>query len=430
MNFSQVSIRNPQPAVLLFVLLLICGLIAFQRMPVQNTPDIDVPVVLLNTSLPGASPAQLESEVARKIENAVATLALVRHVSSTIGDGNVVMSIEFRVGKNANEAMAEVRDAVGRIRADLPAEMREPLITKPSDAGSDAMLTYTLTSDRLGMEGLSWLVDGTVAKALLKVPGVGAVTRVGGVSREVLIELDPTRMSALNVSAALISQQLYRIQQESAGGKANIGGANQSVRTLATVRSVAEIAALDMVLPDGRKLRLDQIARVSDTTAEPSSLVLLDGKPVVAFDVMRASGAGDISVAKAVRRAVAELRLSERNVTAREALNRVDTVQENYAGSMSLLYEGALLTVIVVWLFLRDWRATLVSAVALPLSIIPTFLVIHLMGFTLNLVTLLALARHKRAPVRMVHRRHGQHLLERRRPPRRSRTRRSGRHHP
>ncbi|MES2300234.1 MAG: efflux RND transporter permease subunit [Pseudomonadota bacterium] len=392
MNFSKLSIKSPLPAILLFVLLMICGLISFKRMAVQNTPDIDVSVVQVLAVLPGASPSQMESEVARKVENAVAAIPMVRHTNTTISDGALNLTIEFRSGKNVNEAIAEVRDALGRIRAELPPELHEPLVSKVSDAGVDAVLTYTLASSRLDAQELSWLVESSVAKQLLKLPGVGAVGRVGGASREVLIELDPARMAALNVSAAVLSQQLYRIQQESPSGKANIGGANQTVRTLATVHSVAEIAALDLALPDGRRVRLDQLARVSDGVAEPTSIVLQDGKPVVGFEVMRSAGASEITVAKAVRAAIAQMHLEQQGVQVHEALNKVDVVQQNYDGSMALLYEGALLTLIVVYLFLRDWRATLISAMALPLSVIPTFLVLDLLGYTLNMVTLLSLA--------------------------------------
>jgi multidrug efflux pump subunit AcrB len=392
MNFSKYSIRNPLPAVLLFVLLVLCGIAAFKRMPVQDSPDIDVPVVLVNAALPGASPAQLETEVARKMENAIASVPFVRHLSTTINDGAVSTSVEFRIGRNVNEAMADVRDAIARVRSDMPAELREPVISKVGDAGVTAVLTYSLAAERMGQEELSWFVDGTVARTLMQVGGVGQVQRVGGVNREVLIELDPVRMAALNVSAAAVSQQLQRMQREAPSGQTDIDGATQTVRTLATVRGVAELAAMDLVLPDGRRVRLDQVARVSDSHAEPRSIALLDGKPVVAFEVMRNPGASDTQVAQGVRAAVAKLQAEHRGVTFRESLNKVDVVQENYEGSMDLLYEGALLTVLVVWFFLRDLRATLISAVALPLSVIPTFLVIHLLGFTLNMVTLLSLA--------------------------------------
>jgi multidrug efflux pump subunit AcrB len=392
MNFSSLSIRNPLPAILLFFLLGVFGLFSFKAMPVQKSPDIDVPVVLVRTSLPGASPEQLESEVARRLENSLAAIPFVRHISTTINDGVVSISVEFRVGRDVGTALTEVRDAVDRIRRDLPAEMRDPVIGKVSDADVDAVLTYTVQSDRLGQAELSWLVDSAVSKALTRLPGVGHVTRVGGVDREVLVELDPVRMAALNVSAAVVSQQLERVQQEAPSGRASIGGGNQSMRTIGTVRSVADIAALELALPDGRHLRLDQVARVADAVSEPASIALLDGRRVVGFEVMRTPGASDITVAAAVRQAVAVIARSDNRVTFRETLNKVDAVKDNYAGSMALLYEGALLTVLVVWLFLRDWRATLISAIALPLSVVPTFLVIHLLGFTLNMVTLLSLA--------------------------------------
>lgn len=391
MNFSALSIKNPTPAILLFILLTIAGLIGFKSMKIQDTPDIDFPVVFVNISLPGASPAQLESEVARKIENSLATITQVRHIFTTIRDGVVETTVQFRLEKDVTEAMNDVRDATSRVRSILPPEVRDPVIFKLDLAGQP-VVTYTVNSDRLDESALSWFVDSKVTKALLTVPGVGRVSRVGGLNREVRIELDPDRMSALNVSAADISHQLQLVQQETGGGRANISGANQSVRTIGTVKSVAEIAALDMSLPDGRRIRLDQVGRVTDTSAERSAITLLDGNPVVGFDVTRSKGASEIEVAKAVRKAIGDLSLTEKNVKFQEAFNSVDPVQDNYAGSMSLLYEGAFLTVLVVWFFLRDWRATLVSAAALPLSIIPTFLAMHLLGFTLNVITLLSLA--------------------------------------
>ena len=391
MNFSALSIKHPVPAILLFVLLSVAGLLSFRSMAVQNFPDIEFPTIYINTSLPGASPPQLETEVARRIENSLASLSEVRHISSTISDGAVATEVEFRLEKDPGAAMDEVRDAVNRVRGDLPAEVRDPVYSKATTSGAP-ILTYTVSSDQLDEEALSWFVDNEVSKALLSVPGVGRISRVGGVSREVLVELDPARLAALNVSAAAVSQQLQRVQQEAPSGRANISGARQFVRTIATVSSVADIAALEMSLPDGRKIRLDQVARVSDTVAERNAATQLDGKPVVGFEITRSKGAGELAVAKAVRQAVAELGAKQKQVVMGEAFNDVDSVQENYEGSMALLYEGALLAVLVVWLFLRDWRATLVSAAALPLSVVPTFLVIHYLGFTLNTVTLLSLA--------------------------------------
>ncbi len=391
MNFSALSIKHPVPAILLFIMLTVMGLMSFNSMMVQDAPDIEFPFITVITSLPGASPAQLETEVARKIENSVTTITDIRHIYTTINDSVVHTTIEFRLEKDLQEAMDDVHDAVNRIRSDLPVGVRDPIYSKASTSGQP-ILTYTVKSDQLDEEALSWFVDNTVSKSLLSVPGVGRISRIGGVNREVLIELDPTRMAALNISAADISRQLQCVQQESPGGKADISGARQSVRIIGTVGNVAEVAALQMALPDGRIIRLDQVAKVTDGIGERTAITLLDGKPVVGFEIARSKGASELTVAKAVRKAINQLTEKEKHVKIAEAFNSVDAVQENYEGSMSLLYEGALLAVLVVWVFLRDWRATLVAAAALPLSIIPTFLMMNFLGFSLNGVTLLSLA--------------------------------------
>jgi len=390
-NVSSWSIRNPTPSILLFIMLTLAGLLGFKAMKIQNFPDIDLPMITVTASLPGASPAQLETEVARKIENSIATVQGVKHVYTNLQDGTATITVEFRLEKPTQEAMDDVRDAVSRVRSDLPADLRDPVIQKINLAGTP-ILTYTVSSARMDDEALSWFVDNQVTKAMLAVPGVGAVTRVGGVSREVRVELDPARLLALNATAADISRQLRQIQQEASGGRADLGGAEQSVRTLANVQSAEELAAMDVTLTDGRHIRLDQVAKVSDTVAEQRSAALLNGKPVVGFEIVRSRGAGEIDVTTGVRATLEKLKTAHPDIEVTEAFNFVDPVVENYDGSMKLLYEGAALAVLVVFLFLRDWRATFVSAVALPMSAIPTFAVMHLFGFTVNVVTLLSLS--------------------------------------
>lgn len=390
-NVSSWSIRNPTPAILLFVMLTLAGLMGFRAMKIQNFPDIDLPMVTVTASLPGASPGQLETEVARKIENSIATIQGLKHIYATIQDGTATITAEFRLEKPTQEAVDDVRDAVSRVRSDLPADLRDPVISKVDLAGTP-ILTYTVASRQMDDEALSWFVDNEVTKAMLAVRGVGAVSRVGGVTREVRVELDPARLLALNATAADISRQLRQVQQEASGGRADLGGAEQSVRTIATVQSAEELARMEVALSDGRRLRLDQVAKVFDTIAEPRSAALLNGAPVVGFEIVRSRGAGEIDVTAGVRAALDRLKAAHPDIQITEAFNFVDPVQENYDGSMKLLYEGAALAVLVVWLFLRDWRATVVSAVALPLSAIPTFFVMHLMGFTINVVTLLSLS--------------------------------------
>ena len=391
MNVSTWSIKNPIPALMLFVLLTFGGLLSFNAMKVQNFPDIDLPTISVSVALPGASPAQLESDVARKIENSIATVQGLKHIATQLQDGSASITAQFRLEKPVQEALDEVRSAVARVRGDLPGDVRDPIVNKV-DLAAQPVLAFTIASPRMDAEALSWFVDDTIAKRLLAARGVGAVTRVGGVTREVQVALDPARMQALGVTAAEVSRQLRAVQQESAGGRTDLGGSEQPVRTLATVQSAGQLAQLSLPLPGGRSLRLQDLATITDTFADPRSMALLDGKPVVGFEVARSKGASEIDVGAAVHAALDQLKAERPDLQITEAFDFVTPVQEEYDGSMHLLYEGALLAVLVVWLFLRDWRATFVSAVALPLSVIPAFIGMHLLGFSINVISLLALS--------------------------------------
>ncbi len=390
-NVSSWSIRNPIPGVMLFVMLTLAGLMSFHAMKIQSFPDIELPTITVSASLPGAAPPQLETEVARKIENTIATLQGLKNQTTTIQDGMVSVTAEFRLEKPIQEALDDVRNAVAQIRSDLPADLRDPVVSKLSLSGSP-ILVYAVASDRMDEEALSWFVDNTVTRQLLTVPGVGAVARVGGVTRQVQVELDPTRLMALGATAADVSRQLRDIQQEASGGRTEIGGAEQSLRTIATVQSAEELGRMELSLSDGRRIRLDQIATVSDTVAERRSTALLDGRPVVGFEITRSKGAGEIDVADGVSAVLATLQAQHPDLKVTEAFNFVNPVRDSYEGSMWLLYEGAILAVLVVWLFLRDWRATFIAATALPLSVIPAFIGMHYLGFSLNTVTLLAMS--------------------------------------
>ncbi len=391
MNVSSWSIRNPIPAVLVFVLLTLMGLMSFRAMKVQQFPDIELPMVRITAALPGASPAQLETEVARKLENSLANVQGLKHLYTKVQDGMVTISVEFRLEKDIQEAVEDVQAAISRVRADLPKDLRDPAVAKVELAGRP-ILTYTIASPEMSEEELSWFVENKVSKVLLSVRGVGAVSRVGGVSRQVNVELDPARMLALNISAGEISQRLRMIQQEAAGGRSDIGGIEQSVRTIATVQTAEQLGNIELSLMDGRRIRLNEVANVQDTVAEQRSAALLNGKLLVGFEISRSIGSGEIEVAEGVEKALAKLKIEYPKIEITEAFNFVDPVAQNYTGSMNLLYEGALLAVLVVFAFLRDGRATFVAATALPLAVIPTFAFMHYLGFTINTVTLLSLS--------------------------------------
>jgi len=391
MNVSAWSIKNPIAGVMLFVMLTFAGIVSFNAMKVQQFPDLDLPTIMVTASLPGAAPAQMETEVARKLENSIATLDGLKHIYTKVQDGGVTLTAEFRLEKSGQEALDDVRSAVSRVRGDLPADVRDPIVNKLNLSGQP-VLAFTVGSKQLDDEALSWFVDNTVARRLLSVRGVGAINRVGGADRQVQVALDPARLQALGATAADISRQLRQVQQDSAGGRADIGGSEQPMRTLASVSSASELGQLEMSLSDGRRIRLDQVATIVDTIAEQRSAALLNGQPVVGFEVARSKGSSEVEVGAAVQKALTELRLQHPGIEITEAFNFVIPVEEEYTGSMHLLYEGALLAVLVVWLFLRDWRATFVSAVALPLSAIPAFIGMHYLGFSVNVITLLALS--------------------------------------
>ena len=391
MNVSSWSIKNPIPAMMLFVMLTFAGVLSFKSMKVQNFPDLELPTVTVSASLPGAAPAQLETEVARKIENAIAPLQGLKNIYTKVQDGGVTITAEFRLEKPTQEAVDDVRSAVQGVRSDLPSDVRDPAVSKINLSGSP-ILALTIRSANMDDEALSWFVDNTVARRLLGVKGVGSVVRVGGVTRQVDVALDPMKLQALGATAADVSRQLRQVQTESAGGRADLGGSEQPMRTLATVKTVDELARLELTLSNGQRVRLDQVATVKDTVAEPRAVALLNGVPVVGFEITRSKGASEVEVGAEVQLALNELKAQHPDIELTEAFNFVKPVEEEFDGSMTLLYEGAILAVIVVWLFLRNWRATFVSAVALPLSAIPAFIGMYYLGFSINVVTLLALS--------------------------------------
>ncbi|WP_417471949.1 efflux RND transporter permease subunit [Luteimonas mephitis] len=390
MNFSAWAIQRPLPALMLFFVLCVAGLWGFHELPVARFPDIAFPMTTVTITQPGASPSQLEAEVTRRVEDSVATIPNIKRVMSSVSEGVSVTSIEFHLETDLATALDDTRDAVTRIRTDLPQDIQEPVISKVDIGGS--LMTYAVVAPKLRPDELSWFVDREVARAMYGVPGVAQVKRVGGVDRQVRVDLDPDALQALGVTAGDVSQQLARIQVERAGGKAELDGEQQVIRTVGTIDSAAALRDFSISLPDGRAVRLSAVARITDAAADPTEAALLDGKPVVAFSMSRTRGSSEVEVAAGVEKALEQLKADHAGVDFQLVTTVIDETVRSYESSMTMLWEGALLALLVVWFFLRDWRATWVSAVALPLSIIPTFAVMHWFGFSLNLITLLALS--------------------------------------
>ncbi|MGE6475950.1 efflux RND transporter permease subunit [Psychrobacter sp. NPDC078631] len=391
LNVSAYSIKNPLVAILLFVLLTLGGIYGFMKMKVQQFPDIDLPAVVVTVTLPGAAPLQLENDIAKKIENKLTSIEGVSHIRTTLQTGAATIATEFTLEKDIQEAVDDVRSAVGEVRGDLPAAANDPIITKVSTAGFP-VVTYSVAAENMSVEDLSWFVDDTVTKRLSDIPGVSTVSRVGGLQREITVAADPIALSGLKFSISQLSQQIAGIQQDSSGGEAEVGNTTQTIRVLGAVERANELNDLQVAVPTGGTQALGRMAEITDGAADPSSIAKLDGQTVVAFNITRSRGASEVDVMELVDEELAKLTADVGNISIEKVYDRATPIAEDYEASLRMLIEGGLLAVVVVFLFLRNIRATIVAAVALPLSVIPTFLGMYLFGFSLNIISLLALS--------------------------------------
>jgi multidrug efflux pump subunit AcrB len=392
-NFRQISawsIQNPVPPIVLFIALTLAGILAFMQMPVANDPDIDFPVAVVSISQPGAAPTELETQVAQKVEAAVRSITGVDEINATVSEGRATIIIFFKIGTPIDRAITDVRDAVANVRSDLPEGILEPVVQREDTAGNPIAYISAEAVD-MTLEELSWYVDNVVNKRLRALPGVGGVQRGGGVSREIRVVLDPARMQAFGITAAQVNNQLRQTNVNAAGGRTEIAGAEQSIRVLGNATNAYELGQTMISLGADRAVKLSDMAEVRDLYAEQRSISTMNGRQVLSFGLQRAKGESDVAV---YDDAIAELRKLEAEnpkVKFRDLFTTVNYSREQYNSSMLAMIEGAILAVVVVFIFLKDWRATIISAIAIPLSAIPTFWIMDLLGFSLNQISLLAL---------------------------------------
>ena len=390
-NISAWSIRNPVPPIVLFVALLMLGIGSFLTMDVNDNPDIDFPAAQVQVSQPGAAPTEIETQITQRVESAIRGINGVDEINSNVSEGSSSTFVQFAIGTPIDRAVNDVRNAIDQIRGDLPDGILEPQVQRV-DIGGDAIAYISASSTAMTLEELSWYVDDTVSKKLLAVPGLAKVSRNGGVNREIRVILDPVKLQSLGITAVQVNQQLRQTNLNAAGGRAQIAGSEQSVRVIGNAQTALVLGDTQIALGGGRTIKLSDIATVRDLYAEQRSLAIQDGRQVLAFSIEKAKGSSDVSVYDSAKEVIEKLEKDNPEVKFTELFNSVDYTRTQYHSAIEAMVEGAVLAVIVVFIFLRDWRATIISAIAIPLSAIPTFWFMDLMGFTLNSLSLLALS--------------------------------------
>ena len=390
-NISAWAIRHPVMPIVLFVVLFFLGIVAFIRLPINLDPDVTFPAVDTSISQPGAAPTEMETQIAQKVEGSISSIGNVRNITTFIVEGQVRIFTQFEIGTPIDRAVTDVRDAVTKVRNDLPQGILEPLVTRVNADGG-AFVYYALTTTSLTPEQLSWFIDNTVTKRLLGIPGVAQVSRSGGVDREIRVELDPGRLQALGLTAVEVNEQLRGLNLDAAGGRAQVGGGEQAIRVLGGAKTAQALGYAQIILAGGKSVRLREIADVHDGIAEVRNIARLNGRKATTFGVFKAKGSSDVAVAKAVQIELDKIKSENPALSMTTIFTTVEHTMRTYHSAMSALLEGSVLAVVVVWLFLRNVRATVISALAIPLSAIPTFVFMQWMGFTLNQITLLGLS--------------------------------------
>jgi HAE1 family hydrophobic/amphiphilic exporter-1 len=392
MFISDVSIKRPVFATMMMLTLVVLGVVAYRRLAIDEYPDVTYPTVIVNTTYPGASPQTMERQVSRPIEEAVNTVQGIYEVTSTSLQGTSIVRLQFNLGVDVQAAQQDVQSKVARIRRQLPPNIDEPVVQHfdPNDA---PIVTLAVQSSERSLRELTDLVDESVVTRLESVPGVGAVNRGGGAQRTIRVTLDPAAMRAYGVTTTQIMTSLDRENQEIPAGRVDRGNLEQLVRITGRVADPKAFANIPVVVRNGVAINVGDLGTVIDGVADPRSAAELDGKPAVSVDIVKLSGSNTVAVADSVRAAIAELqhRLPA-DITIRLTKDDSQRIRESLADVQTSIMLGALLTIAIIYLFLNSWRSTVITGLALPISVISSFFGMWLFGFTLNTMTLLALS--------------------------------------
>ena len=392
MWLTRVSVRNPYFATVLMMALLVLGLFAWYRLPVEEFPDIRFPVAVVSTSYGGASPEVVESEVTRPLEEAINTINGIKHIRSYSFEGNSTIVVEFELSVDPNAGVQDVRDRVGSVQGRFRREIGTPSVSQfnPND---QPLLSVTFSSLEATPRAMTTWVENTLKKRIQTVSGVGEARVVGGVKRQIRIDVDPYRLESSGLSLQEVADGIRAANRDFPAGALSTAASELSIRVAGKLKSPDDFATLVIGYRHGNPIRLADIASVADAEAEKSSISLIDGKPGVSIDIRAARGANVVEVAHGVKQVIREMEKQMPPGThVRYTYDKSEEVRKSLADVEATLLEGALLTVLIVFLFLGSWRSTVITGLTLPVSLVGTLFAVQALGFTLNLMTLMALS--------------------------------------
>ena len=391
MKLADVSIRRPVFATMMIMALVVLGLFSYFKLNVDLYPDVDIPYVVITSILPGAGPEQIETDVTKIIEDAVNPVEGVDFIQSFSQENASIVVIAFKLEINGKDAAQDVREKIAAVRADLPVELEDPVIQRYDPASLPIM--YLSVSGNMSDKDITTFTKNVVKKRLENIPGVGSVELVGGAEREIQIEVDAARLSAYNISIQDVIMNVGGQNVEIPGGNITEGSQQLLVRTMGKYKSVEDFNKVIVATPTGKPVYLSDVATVSDGIEEQTSLTRVNGKIAVGLNIIKQSGSNTVQVAHGVNKQIEKLQKDiPVGVTISVAQDNSIFIEDSINDVLFDIVYGGLLAVIVIFLFLANFRATVISGLALPTSIIASFILMFALNFTLNMMSLLALS--------------------------------------
>ena len=393
MWITRVSIKNPVFATMVMVGIMVLGAFSYARLRVEQMPDVTLPYVDIETVYPGASPEVVETDVSKPIEEAVNTVSGVKRIYSNSRDGRSQVFVEFRLGTDITRAIQDARDKIALVRPTFPRDVKDPQVIRVQIEDNQPTVSLAVMSPTVDLRELTSLTDQTIVKVLENIPGVAQIDVNGRITRQILIQIKPTAMTSFGIGVDQVMSAVQNANQDVPAGRITRGHSDSIVRVEGKIKDPTQFGRIIVAQQGGGPVYLSQVADVIDGEKEPDSISRINGRPSITIDIRKAQDANIIETGRGVKDALESLkgRLPE-DVEVRIVYSQADQVQRSLDRVKSTIIEGALLTVLIVFLFLHSWRSTIITGLTLPIAVIATFIALYAFGFTLNMMTLMALS--------------------------------------